>query len=343
MLSPPKLNPDDKIAIIATARKISQEELKPAIEIIERWGFETVLGRNLYRTYNQFSGTDKERTEDLQWALNDESIKAVLIARGGYGTVKIIDNIDFTKFIDKPKWILGYSDVTVLHSHIHKNFNIETLHTIMPVNFPQSFEENESLMSLHNALISNNLNYQIPSNPLNRTGDTEGVLTGGNLSILYSLSATESDINTDGKILFIEDLDEYLYHIDRMMMNMKRSGKLNNLAGLIVGGMSKMNDNTIPYGKTAEEIIYEAVKEYNYPVCFGFPAGHIPDNRALILGRNIKLSVQEQEVKIIFDENPDENKSLKYLFLKTKGIIFATIGLFAFIYLFIKLIHYFFK
>lgn len=341
MQSPPKLKPGDKIAIIATARKISTEEIKPAVEILQKWGFETAFGRNLFRENNQFAGTDKERTEDLQWALDDESINAILCARGGYGTVKIIDKIDFSKFTEKPKWIIGYSDVTVLHSHIHKNFEIETLHATMPINFPKNKEENESLISLRKALTEEKISYEITPHPLNREGEAEGVLVGGNLSILYSLSGSKSDINTDGKILFIEDLDEYLYHIDRMMMNLKRSGKLANLAGLVVGGMSDMNDNTIPYGKTAVEIIKEAVEEYSYPVCFGFQAGHIADNKALILGRNAKLNVNN-EVKLEFSNDLNSAKSLKNLLQQSKGIILAITALFAFIYLFLRLIKYLF-
>ncbi|MFZ4740663.1 MAG: S66 peptidase family protein, partial [Bacteroidales bacterium] len=268
MQTPPSLKTGDKIAIISTARKISQEELKPAIEMFRKWGFDAVYGRNLFRENHQFAGSDQERTEDLQWALDDENIKAVICARGGYGTVRIIDNIDFSKFQLNPKWVIGYSDVTVLHSHIQKQLGIETIHATMPVNFPKDGSENETLTSLKNALHNNNIQYTINSHPLNRIGNAEGVLVGGNLSILYSLIGTASDIDTDGKILFIEDLDEYLYHIDRMMMNLKRNGKLANLTGLIVGGMTEMKDNTVPYGKTAEEIISATVSEYSYPVCY---------------------------------------------------------------------------
>jgi muramoyltetrapeptide carboxypeptidase len=340
MQTPPELIQGDKIAIIATARKISQKEIKPAVELLTKWGFETVFGRNLFREYNQFAGTDKERSEDLQWALDDENIKAILIARGGYGTVKVIDSIDFSRFVQKPKWIIGYSDVTVLHLHIHKNFSIETLHATMPINFPENGAEDSSLISLKKAITSDELSYVFPSFPLNREGEAEGILIGGNLSIIYSLSATESDINTDGKILFIEDLDEYLYHIDRMMMNLKRSGKLTNLAGLIVGGMSEMNDNTIPYGKTAEEIVYEAVAEYSYAVCFQFPAGHIAENNALILGRNVKITVSNAQCILDFEKSLDSEKSIKTLFKRSKGIIIAISGFFVFIYMLLKLINY---
>ena len=295
LIQPPYLKRGDKIGIVATARKISTEEINPAIAIFKSWGLEVVVGNNLFNTYNQFSGTDEERANDLQTLLNDTSIKAIISARGGYGTVRIIDQINFTSFTKNPKWIIGYSDITVLHAHIH-NLGIETLHATMPINFNKNAE---ALESLRKALFGEKIKYEIETNPSNRKGISEGELIGGNLSILYSLSGSISDINTKGKILFLEDLDEYLYHIDRMMMNLKRTGKLSHLAGLVIGGMSDMKDNTIPFGKTAEEIILDAVNEYDYPVCFNFPAGHIDRNLALLFGRKIKLEIAEK-VKLYF-------------------------------------------
>ena len=286
---PPYLKKGDKVMIVSTARKISEAEMRPAIEVLSKWGLEVVLGENLFKEQNQFSGTTEQRTSDLQKALDDEIIKAVFCARGGYGTVQIIDELDFSKFIESPKWIEGYSDVTVLHNHINQNFNVQTLHATMPINFPTNTKE--SLESLKSALFGSALNYEFESHQLNRKGEAEGVLVGGNLSIIYSLTGTKSQIETKGKILFLEDLDEYLYHVDRMMMNLKRAGMLKNLAALIIGGMPGMNDNVISFGKTAKEIIQDAVKEYNYPVCFDFPAGHIDDNRTLVMGENVKLLV----------------------------------------------------
>ena len=341
MITPPSLKAGDKIAIIATARKISKEELQPAIEMLAKWGFEVVLGKNLFGENHQFSGSDQERTEDLQYSLDDNNIKAIICARGGYGSVRIIDKLDFSRFLQHPKWIIRYSDITVLHSHIHQLFGIETLHAIMPVNFPKNGIENQSLISLRQALLNNKINYSLSAHPLNRVGKAEGIVVGGNLSILYSLSGTASSIDTDGKILFIEDLDEYLYHIDRMMINLKRSGKLANLAGLIVGGMSDMNDNTIPYGRTAEEIISEAVADYMYPVCFQFPAGHQEDNRALILGRKAILTVNET-VELEF-ENPLEETNKTFSSIKKSfGFIIMITALFVFIYAIIKWINYLF-
>lgn len=299
MITPPYLVKGDKIAIVATARKISEQDILPAVNKLREWGLEVVLGNNLLKEFNQYAGTDKERTEDFQGMLDDESIKAIICARGGYGTVRIIDNIDFSKFIKNPKWLVGYSDATVLHSHIHTNYGIETMHAVMPFNTEQWTADNgPSIETLRKSLFGEKLLYSIFPSPLSRQGKARGILTGGNLSILYSLCGSKSDINTEGKILFIEDLDEYLYHIDRIMMNLKRTGKLDKLAGLIVGGMTEMKDNTVLYGKTAEEIIFEAIDEYDYPVCFGFPAGHIQDNYALILGREVSLRIENGTLEL---------------------------------------------
>lgn len=298
MTRPPYLKKGDRIGIVACARKISKEELQAAVDMLSSWGLEVVLGKNLFKQEHQFSGTDNERAEDLQSMLDDTSIKAVISARGGYGTVRIIDKIDFTKFRQQPKWVIGYSDITVLHSHIY-NLGIETLHATMPINFAKNAE---ATGTLRKALFGEGLSYEVGSHSLNRTGNAEAELVGGNLSLLYALTGSASDIDTKGKILFIEDLDEYLYHIDRMMVNLKRSGKLSHLAGLIVGGMSGMKDNTVPFGKTAEEIIMDAVKEYDYPVCFDFPAGHIDRNLALVIGRKLRLSVGNEGAEVSFEK-----------------------------------------
>ena len=288
MITIPYLKPNDKIAIVATARKISEEELSFAIETIKSWGLQPVLGKNIYAVQNQFAGSDALRAEDLQQAINDDSIKAIIIARGGYGTIRIIDAIDFTKLKTNPKWIIGYSDVTILHSHIHRHIGIPTIHATMPINFSKS---KEAVETLRKSLFGETVSYEFDTHTLNRKGEANGVLVGGNLSLLYALSGTASDIDTKNRILFLEDLDEYLYHIDRMMLNLKRSGKLMHLKALIVGGFTEMKDNIIPFGKTAEEIILDAVKEYNYPVCFNFPAGHIDRNLALYFGKEVHLKI----------------------------------------------------
>jgi len=289
------LNIGDKIGIISTARKISLEELKPSIKLLEEWGLKVVFGKNLFEEDNQFSGTVSQRSSDLQSMIDDDSIKAILCARGGYGTVQIIDKVDFSHLIKNPKWIIGYSDVTVLHSHLHQ-LGITSLHATMPINFEKNTPK--ALESLKSALFGLGDLTEINHHHFNRFGKVEGEIVGGNLSILYSLLGSGSDINTDGKILFIEDLDEYLYHVDRMMMNLKRNGKLNNLKALIIGGMSDMNDNTIPFGKTAEEIILEYIKEFDFPVCFNFPAGHLDDNRCVRFGVKSVLEVNKNGVSL---------------------------------------------
>lgn len=332
MISPPYLKAGDRIAIVATARKVSPSEMEPAILKFREWGLQVITGPHLFGSSDQFSGTDEERLSDLQMMLDDPSIKAIVAARGGYGTVRIIDNLDFTSFCKNPKWIVGYSDITVLHSHIHTQFGIETLHATMPINFPVDGSDNESMVSLKKALFGELLQYQIKPDELSIGGNAQGVLVGGNLSILYSLIGTASDLDTQGKILFLEDLDEYLYHIDRMMLNLRRSGKLSGLAGLVIGGMSKMNDNAVPYGKSAGEIIREAVKGYSYPVCFGFPAGHIDDNYAMFLGRSVDLKVDEQGTSLLFVEPGNQKRSFRLLQRIVKPAL-VFLAFFIFIYL----------
>lgn len=289
MVIPSYLKQGDRVAIIATARKVSNEEIQPAVSLFENHGLTVVLGQNLFASSNQYAGTDAQRAEDLQWALNDDSIKAIIIARGGYGSVRLIEHIDFTEFKKYPKWLVGYSDVTVLHNAIH-NIGIATLHATMPLNFTKNAEATQSMMD---ALFGKLKQTPVEENYSNKPGTATGQLVGGNLSLLYSLSGTPYDIGTKGKILFLEDLDEYLYHIDRMMMQLKLAGKLKHLKGLVIGGMTDMKDNAIPFGKFPEEIILDGVKEYDYPVCFDFPAGHIDRNLAMYFGREVELVVSD--------------------------------------------------
>lgn len=296
MQIPAYLKKGDTVAIIATARKISKEEINPTIQFLESYGLSVICGEHLFKAENQFAGSDAQRSSDLQWALNNKDIKAIIIARGGYGTIKLLETIDFTEFKKYPKWLVGYSDVTVLHSAIHQ-LGIASLHATMPLNF---FKNTEATKSLMEALFGTHHEISIDSHFLNKTGTATGELVGGNLSLLYALSGTPYDIDTTNKILFIEDLDEYLYHVDRMMMQLKLSGKLKNLKALVVGGMTDMKDNAIPFGKIEEEIILDAVKQYDYPVCFDFPAGHIDRNLALYFGKNIELSVQSRTATLKF-------------------------------------------
>jgi len=300
MTRPPYLKEGDQIGLVSPARKISMDEIRAAVKMLQNWGLEPVFAHHLFAQENQFAGSDEKRAADFQSFLDNPEIKAILSTRGGYGSVRIVDSLDFDQFVRFPKWLVGYSDFTVFHSHVHTQLNIETLHATMPLNFPKDGKENTATDSLRKALFGELDSYTFEPTQVLRADTVKGELIGGNLSILYSLMASESEMNFDGKILFIEDLDEYLYHIDRMMMNLKRAGKLKNLVGLIVGGMNDMNDNTIPFGKTAEEIILEHSKEFSYPVVFGFPAGHIADNRALIMGREVSLFVDPEESKLSF-------------------------------------------
>lgn len=300
MIRPPYLKQGDRIGLVSPARKINSTEVKAAVKLLQRWGLEPVFGRHIFSSHHQFAGTDKNRADDIQEFLDDINVKAILSTRGGYGSVRIIDQIDFSKFQVHPKWFVGYSDVTVFHNHIHSNLNIETLHATMPINFPRDFSENSSVLSLKKALFGQLSSYDGSDCEILREGAAQAPLIGGNLSILYSLMGSVSDIDTHGKILFLEDLDEYLYHIDRMVMNLKRGGKLGGLKALLVGGMNDMNDNTIPFGSSAQEIIWEAVKEYDYPVIFNFPAGHLEDNKALYLGRETKIIAKNNELQLSF-------------------------------------------
>lgn len=264
-----------------------------AIKLLQSWGLEVVLGETLNASYHQFAGDDELRTKDLQRFLDDDSIKAIFAARGGYGTMRIIDQIDFSNFVKSPKWIIGFSDITVLHAHIYTNYNIQSIHGQMPINIPDASAL--SLETLRKALFCEELSYDISPNPLNRPGEGSGALIGGNLSLLSAISCSSSDLDYNGKILFVEDVGEYLYATDRLMRTLDRAGKLKNLAGLIVGGFTGVKDNDIPFGQTVPEIIMDVVKNYNYPVCFDFPAGHIPDNRSLIFGRLISLIVNVKQ------------------------------------------------
>jgi muramoyltetrapeptide carboxypeptidase len=293
---PQPLQKGDKIGLISTARKISRQELDFSISLIQKWGYEVVFSKHLFEQDNQFSGTVEERSHDLQQMINDPKIKAILCVRGGYGTVKIIDRIDFSPLHKTPKWIMGYSDVSVLHSHLHQ-LSIASLHCSMPINFESNSDL--SLNSIQSILKGESIVYESENHPSNIKGEARAQIIGGNLSILYSLLGSQSDLDTDHKILFLEDLDEYLYHIDRMITNLKRNNKLSKLAGLVVGGMTKMHDNEVPFGKNATQIILDAVKEYDYPVCFDFPAGHLKNNVCLKFGVEAKLEVGDS-TKLIY-------------------------------------------
>ena len=298
MITPEFLQKGDTIGILATARKADLASLQPAIKLLESWGLKVVIGKTIGKEENQLAGPDWLRATDFQEMLDNPKIKAIWAAKGGYGTVRIIDRIDFANFKKKPKWICGFSDMTVLHSHIN-NMGIETIHSFMALNAGTA--NSEVLASFRKALFGEKLSYTIPSHEYNVKGAAKGEIVGGNLSVLYSIIGSKSEIDYKGKILFIEDLDEYLYHIDRMMMNLKRNGYFDGLKAVIVGGMSSMNDNEIPWGKDALQIIQDVLKDYKFPIIYNFPAGHIKDNRTLILGKVVSIDVDQNGSVVKFE------------------------------------------
>jgi muramoyltetrapeptide carboxypeptidase len=296
-LAPPPLKKGDKIAVTCPAKKLPNP-MDDAVKLLQSWGLEVVLGETVTASFHQFAGDDDLRARDMQRFIDDDSIKAIIAARGGYGTVRMIDKVDFSNFAKNPKWLVGFSDITILHTHLHANYGAQTIHGQMPVNITDASAG--SLDTLRKALFGEKLQYTFHPNALNRQGNCKAILAGGNLSLLVAASGSVSDLDYTGKILFIEDVGEYLYAIDRMLRMLYRAGKLARLTGLIVGGFSDVKDNDIPFGQTVPDIIMEIVKEYDYPVCFDFPAGHIPNNCSLVLGKVITLEVGADEVTVSF-------------------------------------------
>lgn len=295
---PPYLAKGDTVGIVATARKVELKSLQPAIDLLKSWGLHVVVGKTIGLENNQLAGADWQRATDLQQMMDNPSIKAIWSAKGGYGTVRVVDRLDFTKFKQKPKWIIGFSDTTVLHSHIN-TLDIATLHGIVCISVSRATPE--AIESFRRALFGEKLEYSIPAHGFNKPGKATGELVGGNLSVLYSIMGSRSQADVKGKILFIEDLDEYLYHIDRMMMNLERNGYFKEVKGIIIGGMTKMRDNDVPWGHDALEIIKEITSKYSIPICFNFPAGHIQDNRALPLGKTATLDITAAGTKLSFN------------------------------------------
>lgn len=299
--TPPYLQAGNTIGIVCPAGYMSAEKARTCVETLQQWGYKVKLGKTLgsdSATY--FSGTDEERLNDFQQMMDDDEVQAVLCGRGGYGTGRIIEQINFKKFKKNPKWIIGYSDITILHSHLFTNYYISSLHAPMAAAFNDGGSENEYVLSLKNALEGKKLKYQCVPHDFNKKGEAIGELVGGNLALLAHLVGTESDIKTKGKILFMEDIGEQLYNIDRMLYQLKRSGKLSKLAGLIIGGFTDCKDTDRPFGQSVYEIIRDIIREYNYPVCYDFPVSHSAENYALKIGVGYKLKVGK--AKVILEE-----------------------------------------
>ena len=296
---PPYLQKGDTIGLVCPAGFMTLDKVQTCIATLQEWGYAVKLGKTIGgESPNYFSGTDEERLADFQQMLDDDEVKAVLCARGGYGTGRIIDQVDFRKFKKQPKWIIGYSDITILHAHLYTNYYISSLHAPMAGAFNEEGYKNEFVLSLKNALEGKKAKYQCEVHAFNQKGEAIGELVGGNLALLAHLVGTDSDLKTKGKILFIEDVGEYIYNIDRMFYQLKRSGKLSKLAGLIIGGFSDMKDTERPFGKTVYEVIHEIVREYDFPVCFDFPVSHTDRNYALKIGAGYKLKVGKTKVTL---------------------------------------------
>lgn len=298
MIIPPRLQPGSKIRIVSPAGAIDKKHVMPAAEWLQNEGFEVMLGKHVFARHHRFGGTDEQRLADLQEAFNDPKCAAIICSRGGYGTIRIIDQLNFNSFLEYPKWLIGFSDITILHACLG-NFAVPSIHGVMPRYFlNEEGKPTESLRSLMQLLTTQVADYQLTAHPLNRIGKTEAELVGGNLSILTSLQGTIYEAETEGKILFLEDTGEYLYRTDRMIHQLKLSGKLDLLAGLVIGDFSDIQENTVPFGQSVEEIIREAVEDFNYPVCFGMPAGHDKRNLALLFGSKWELDVKEHGTKL---------------------------------------------
>ena len=294
-LQPPFLKAGDTVAIVAPSGilKNREREVQQAVDLLKSWGLHAVVGKHVFSTDNHFAGTDAERCEDFQNALDDPKISAIWCARGGYGTVRILDKLDYTKFKQKPKWLIGYSDITALHNQIH-NKGYQSLHALMCVSLTKDLSEVESsIATFKAALFGNPENYTLKGSDYNKVGTATGELVGGNLTMLHTMLGSSTSIDTSGKILFIEEIGEYKYHIDRMLQSLKRAGYFKNCKGVIVGDMSKLRKNTTLWGSSIEQLVLDALSEYDFPIAFNMPAGHEKENKALVLGKTIELRVEK--------------------------------------------------
>ena len=295
---PPPLRPGDTIGIVCPAGYMPFEKAQTCINTLQQWGFTVKVGDTLGSQCNYFSGTDNERLRDLQAMLDDSSIKAILCGRGGYGVSRIIDRINFSAFKQNPKWIIGYSDITALHAHLHSVLQTASLHSPMASAFNDVGADDIFIQSLRDAVTGAKMAYSTAIHPLNIPGSAVGQLVGGNLTLVAHLIGSPSSLHTKNNILFLEDVGEYIYNVDRMLIQLKRAGLLDGLSGLIIGGFTEMKDTLTPFGQSAYEAIFDKAKDYGYPVCFGFPVGHTANNYALKVGVEHKLVVRDCDVTL---------------------------------------------
>ncbi|WP_103191669.1 S66 peptidase family protein [Formosa algae] len=303
-IKPPYLKAGDTVAIVAPSGVLRNkyDVIERARELFKSWGLQTVVGPNVFNQNGHFAGTDDERAADFQWALDDPKIKAIWCARGGYGTVRMIDKLDYAKFKLQPKWVIGYSDITAIHNQIH-NLGYESMHAMMCVSLPNDETTiAETISTFKDAIFGKQLSYTLKGSNYNKPGMVTAPITGGNLTLLHTMLGSETSIDASGEILFIEEIGEYAYHIDRMLQSLKRAGYFEHCKGILVGDMSKVRKNPTPFGQTIEEIILELVAEYDFPVAFNMPAGHEKDNRAMILGSTVTLKVEKSGSTLIFNE-----------------------------------------
>ena len=303
LIQPNYLKAGDTVAIVAPSGilKNRQAEVNRAVALLKSWGLHAIVGKHVFKQANHFAGTDDERCEDLQEALDNPSIRAIWCARGGYGTVRILDRLDYTKFKENPKWVIGYSDITALHNQIH-NLGVETIHAMMCTSLTEDDTDLEqTIATFKNALFGEQLQYTLAGSKHNKSGNVTAQVVGGNLTILQTMLGSNTSIDTSGKILFIEEIGEYKYHIDRMLQSLKRAGYFDNCEGVIVGDMTKLRRNTTPWGKSIEQLVLDVLSEYNFPIAFNMHAGHEADNRAMILGRTVQLSVSKEQSTLVFE------------------------------------------